>query len=555
MSKDQRLEEILMGMGQAEIDKPADLGSRTIERLHQSVPDRQREWQRARIIKRACAVAAAFLLMVTGALSTWGALTWWSHRGPAGVKVDYSSDPRVLSAQNKLPFSIALPTWLPEGYELGGLNFSPESPAEENVTVTLMFVGPEGSEPIIIYQGYQVEMVLPDSTSKMQFVQIGSPEDGYWLGSNNTGWGAGTRSDLGYYYETVIDETLMERALVFICHDDDMPTYVTVYSGSPFNQSRRPETIADPGAFLKIVQGIAGKSARLIPPGEEIAELTRNWALLEPTYLPQSFRKSGMYVSANIIQGIPKYSGHLSYVSSSYERFIYIQQRASKEPQAVPAGTEEVLLESQHAFVTGYFQADETGRQLFFSLKADAGYLDIAISTDSSLADRDELMAVAQSMISQYTCPDQVALAQFLDEFARALYENREIGSKHDLSSFIEGDNLELYLAEKIAIHQLIAEKVPLEKTRYRVETELQPHVRLDSGIWYVPLKVRVDFRYLGVDFDSAYGEVADLVVRSRDGGWKVLDLYTPRDYFDNDLFYQGDVPTQLLGSYMTIMR
>jgi len=47
-------------------------------------------------------------------------------------------------------------------------------------------------------------------------------------------------------------------------------------------------------------------------------------------------------------------------------------------------------------------------------------------------------------------------LAQYASDFARDLYENKDIGTTHDLSQYVGSAEFTTYLSEKVTIRQLV---------------------------------------------------------------------------------------------------
>lgn len=132
---------------------------------------------------------------------------------------------------------------------------------------------------------------------------------------------------------------------------------------------------------------------------------------------------------------------------------------------------------------------------------------------------------------------DSISLVKYLDEFSRALYENKDIGTTHNLAQYIEGDSFYAYLSEKVAVHQLITKRAFLYKTSYRVETEPRVIEALNRETYFVSLAVRVNFNYVGMsDVNSGYGELMNLVVSNQNGDIKVLDAFAPLSYYDTEL-------------------
>lgn len=60
---------------------------------------------------------------------------------PAGL----ADNPQVQATQSKVPFSVILPTYLPQGYVLDGARINDQAPAGNRVSAEISFKGPTGS--------------------------------------------------------------------------------------------------------------------------------------------------------------------------------------------------------------------------------------------------------------------------------------------------------------------------------------------------------------------------------------------------------------------------
>lgn len=390
MNKDECLEQLLRSAGQADIPNPKGVGFRTVQRLGES-GIHQRTPRAFTAVKNFGVIAAACLLLVVGFFSAQGALNWWF--GPSAPP-DYSSDPRVIEIQKQLPFTLALPTWLPRGYELSDIRLD----SEPDPVVRMEFTGPKGAEPITITQAYTMELLVHDLAG-LYLLRIDSPERDYWIGSNDTGWGPGTRADTGYYCERKANKSVVERTLVFIAPDfgAGRHTYVTVYSGTPVNQSRSPGEIAAVHEFAAIAQGMAGAEVELIPLNQNLAE---NWPLVMPASLPPGYTLSSMYLTGSLM-GAPHYQGNMVYATADARRIFHIRQSQTQQFPEVPAGAEEVPLSTAHLPLTGYYREEGPVKVLSFCIDADwINCFDVF--TDSAGVDKDLLLELAQSLAGQY---------------------------------------------------------------------------------------------------------------------------------------------------------
>lgn len=142
-------------------------------------------------------------------------------------------------------------------------------------------------------------------------------------------------------------------------------------------------------------------------------------------------------------------------------------------------------------------------------------------------------------LTSGFSCAqeDTRSLLKYLGDFSRALYENKDIGATHNLRQYTEGDLLDTYLSEKVAVHQLVTRRAFLEKKDFRVEAEPTVIEALDKGTYFVALAVRVSFNYVGMEgTSSGYGEILNLVVSDNNGSFKALDVYAQDNYYDMEL-------------------
>ena len=343
--------------------------------------------------------AAASILLLAGFLSTWGMLHWWNQEPQlAGYEIDLSQDPRIVTVQQSVPFQLALPTWMPKDYILSSVGII--SPGTDDISVELHFEGPAGSEPILISQSYKFEH---NAAPSLEFVQFKGIEP-LWLTSNYTGWGTGTRNDLGYYFESDIQGKVRERKLVFITDVEDIfedRTYITISSGAPINQSRVPEKIVSTDTFLAMAKGIKGaESVYFLSPDDE---LVRNWALVKPNYLPSGFKLASLDLSASIKDRF-RYSGRLVYHNPTLAdptAFLGIKQWHSEEPVQRPENAEEIMLDTVHGSVTGYYDPTSSHSAMTFSVEGPSFFYNFELYGVPTPA-KAELVAIAESITHQY---------------------------------------------------------------------------------------------------------------------------------------------------------
>lgn len=395
MNEDRRLEELLRNAGKVEVPKLDGVGDRTVKRLFQSGQLRPRG-KRLIAVKNFGIVAAACLLLLVGYFSTQGILNWW----PANKNLDFSNDPRIIEVQDQVPFSLALPTYLPRGYSLSGIELEWDMESSDP-KVILSFSGADGCEPITITQGTVMELNVYNPAD-LRYVHFNSPDLDDWIGSDHLGWG-GTRADLGYYYETVVDGLYTKaRTLILIVRGSDEAdpgyTYVTISSGSPVKSSQ--EQIADVDDVLAIAQGIVGAKVELISPGE--GELRNKWPLVMPSHLPPGFNLRSMSLRG-YLEGGPHYYGKLKYATANGSDTLYIQQQQARGGLGVPLRAEEVQLSTPWFPITGYYYYIESDATQVLCFNIPGEWVNnFDVFTESTRVDKEVLMSIAQSLASQY---------------------------------------------------------------------------------------------------------------------------------------------------------
>jgi|GEM_PF-3507793 len=407
--KEESLDKLLKKYRQTEIQPPENLGSTTIRLLHSVSPPKGRRQRAKRICKGIGIVATACFMIMVGAFSTWAAMTWWipPYSQPAGGAVDLSSHPRIIEVQEQAPFELALPAWLPQGYNLKNVTLD-DSESPEDVAVFLQFEGPKGTEPVTLRQAYTFEQTTLEENNSMQFVKIdyGTP---YWLDSDDTGWGTGTRNDIGYYWQGKTDDAVMEHTLIFTTDNPDNRSYITIQSGSPYYQSRVSDSITETAVILEIARSITGTDVSIIPEQEVKEEYTKNWAIVQPSYIPQDYTITKTQLTASLSNDRPTYSSTLTY--STDNDSIEIQQWQSQEPPQSQRGDKLELNTSQPPLpsyyeasphsVPAYYSAG-ANQKITFTVDADC-YYNFEVSTDSAGLGKEELAKIAQSLTGQYT--------------------------------------------------------------------------------------------------------------------------------------------------------
>jgi len=133
-----------------------------------------------------------------------------------------------------------------------------------------------------------------------------------------------------------------------------------------------------------------------------------------------------------------------------------------------------------------------------------------------------------------HTQAETRTLAQYASDFARDLYENKDIGTTHDRSQYCGSAEFGTYLSEKVTTRLLVTKRAFLDKKNYTIEAKLLTIEALDTNTFFVSLALTVKFNYVGSEnLDSGSGETLNLIVMSENGGFKVLDSYAPYDWFD----------------------
>lgn len=365
MNKDSNLEQLLRSLGQDSIERPSDLEAKTLERMHTSLPKTQGR-DRAKYL--GVLVAAALLLI--GFLGTQCFLTWFSGPAPGTPGVDLSTDPRIVAAQEKVDFGIALPTWIPDGFSLDRAEVS-----ETGDSITLILNDSRGKGSLTIEQSPYLNHIFP---AEIEYVDFIRPK----------GKSSPAR---GYLYETLSDpETLFSRKLLFPSHG----VYITVISwGMVWNSTDMPksENVLDKDVIVEIARRMMeAEDVELVPP-EDIYEFPRQWGghiprEQLPGYKYQSARitssESGITVQTNFSPGIA--------ADPTKTKLYYVV--LSNSLHTFPIGAEKIDING----VTGFLSTDGDILKLTFPTAMGTGEVH---SVANSLT-RAELLAVAQSVLN-----------------------------------------------------------------------------------------------------------------------------------------------------------
>lgn len=383
--EDRRLEAVLRSMGEIEIYKPANLRERILQRLHAS--PRSKVPRGRSLLNNLALTAAVSIMLVAGICATWRAIDWWSSSmNPNDGGKDLALDPRIVEAREVLPFAPALPAWVPEGYRLESVHASVVSEADARFELTFAAAR---NQPITVAQSFALDLTI--AQGDLRIVQFDAGYDYYWLGSNDTGWGEGTRSDRGIFYEQRRNGQVLKRGLVFISGRSEV-TFVHISS------SRRSATqweVAGAEDILALARAITGYNAQLLTPEESAA--VKNWPLIRPAYLPpQDYQLAAIQLQASSTgRG---FSGIQSY-SSPQAGDITVRQAVSQQPLTIARGSEEITLSAAYLPLTAYYFAEDN--KIVFSVEGDWLY-NFEVSGQPGVS-KEELVKVAQSIAGQYS--------------------------------------------------------------------------------------------------------------------------------------------------------
>lgn len=398
--KDQRLEQLLGRMRKAQMNKPYGLAANTIERMHAASANQRGKGQRWNNVKKNTGIiVAASIFILVGVLSAWGTLSWWVSRGNSdGLAVGFAQDYRIVQIQEQLPFKLALPDWLPNGFSLKEAKVS-STDSYEDLVVSLRFDGPKGIEPIILSQGYKSDLTRPTNITKFQTVVLSSPPlkgNGMVTSGNSSGGGVWKKS--GFYYEIEFDGTFQHRALTFHSHEE--PVFITISSGSSNSQSRIPADIADTDVFLNIAKGITGAETAELQPPLPIEEMPKSLGLYSSAYIPHGYKLTGITL-VNILTNPIPYTGRLIYTDDELNTII-IQQWL--DPLSLVADEAELVeYSTAQGSVIGYYKNEEEISKLTLMFDEIDYWVYIEIFSDSVRAGRSELDKIAQSLANQFS--------------------------------------------------------------------------------------------------------------------------------------------------------
>lgn len=139
--------------------------------------------------------------------------------------------------------------------------------------------------------------------------------------------------------------------------------------------------------------------------------------------------------------------------------------------------------------------------------------------------------------------------------FTGKLYENENFGQTHDLSPYLEGEILEVFLAEKIRFGQFISELAASKKFEtgkylpdapdrlrdrsYEVVSKLHHLEQIENDIYLAEVQVISNTQYPDGEWGGSSVQV-DLLLSITGSEVKVIDCYEPNDVFD--VYLRGNI-------------
>ncbi len=132
--------------------------------------------------------------------------------------------------------------------------------------------------------------------------------------------------------------------------------------------------------------------------------------------------------------------------------------------------------------------------------------------------------------------------------FTCKLYENMKCGQAHDLSSYLEGEMLEVFVAEKVRFAQFINELAASKKFEagkyltgapdqltadpYEIVSKLHHLEKIENDIYLAAVQVISSTQYPDGEWGGSSVQV-DLLLSIAGSEVKVMDCYEPNDVFD----------------------
>ncbi|NLB09075.1 MAG: M56 family metallopeptidase [Clostridiales bacterium] len=139
--------------------------------------------------------------------------------------------------------------------------------------------------------------------------------------------------------------------------------------------------------------------------------------------------------------------------------------------------------------------------------------------------------------------------------FTGKLYENMKCGQTHDLSPYLEGEMLEVFLAEKIRFGQLLREMSASKRfefskylsgasdqltyEQYEIVSKLHHLEKIENDIYLAEVQVISSTQYPDSEWGGSSVQV-DLLLSITSSEVKVIDCYEPNDVFD--VYLRGNI-------------
>ncbi|WP_150269037.1 amidase domain-containing protein [Paenibacillus tepidiphilus] len=174
--------------------------------------------------------------------------------------------------------------------------------------------------------------------------------------------------------------------------------------------------------------------------------------------------------------------------------------------------------------------------------------------------------AIAESMVSPVSdTPSDTQAATFnlysvetcfslAQDILRNYYENIELGTALSAKrSFVDTKSLDAslsnYLQNKITTKQFVVDAANAQKENYTLKFNLLSSEVTKEGI-LLTISTEASFNYVGLDVQSGFGEVSNILFKNTDAGLIVTDLQMPYDYYDEYVRGQEDHSRDLASIY-----
>lgn len=213
--------------------------------------------------------------------------------------------------------------------------------------------------------------------------------------------------------------------------------------------------------------------------------------------------------------------------------------------------------------VDGYYDALLRGPD--FNLKTEYLSRGIGSLSEQELSAKDQEVKDKTADFTQLVFPryQSEELKDSVDEtveetvitFTGKLYENKNFGQTHDLSPYLEGEMLEVFLAEKIRFSQFVNELAASKKFEagqylpdapdrltdksYEIVGKLHHLELIENDIYLATVQVISRTQYPDGDWGGSSVQV-DLLLSITGSEVKVIDCYEPNDVFD--VYLRGNI-------------